>query len=208
MAHLSDDESLHRIVHGDIDPADGVKNLIDRQSGRFTPPEGQLIDYKLSVDFGDIASIAELARDILGFSNSEGGVLVLGVDNGLQSVATHVAVDFRTAREKLGFFLGTRVNFDMDECTPTVSGSPRRLITITVRESATVYPNLLRKDIQLRTSLIRKVKYVRGTLFYREGSETKAESPYGDIEGRARELGFTGAAPRTRTSFLLQEDKP
>lgn len=39
MAQLSDDEILHRIVHGDIDPADGVKNLIDRQSGRFTPPE-------------------------------------------------------------------------------------------------------------------------------------------------------------------------
>jgi hypothetical protein len=55
---------------------------------------------------------------------------------------------------------------------------------------------------------MRKTKYTGGTLFYREGSEIKAESPYGDIEGRARELGFTGAAPRTRTSFLLQEDKP
>lgn len=207
MAQLSDDEILHRIVHGDVEPAEGIGALIDRQSGCFIPKEGHLIDYKLLVDFDDMASLAELARDILGFSNSEGGVLVLGVDDHLQSVESHVAVNFRTARESLGFFLGTRVNFDMDECTPTVLGSARRLITVVVRRSATVYPNLLRKDIQLR-GLIRKVKYVRGTLFYREGAETKAESPYGDIEARARELGFTGAAPRTRTSFLLREDKP
>jgi hypothetical protein len=165
MAQLADDEILRRIIHGDIDPVDGVANLIDRQSGCFTPQEGQLIDYKLSVDFDDMASVAELARDILGFSNSEGGVLILGVADGAQSVESHVAVDFRSARDKLGFFVGTRVNFDMDECTPTVLGSSRRLITITVRESATVYPNLLRKDIQLRTGLIRKVKYVHGTLF-------------------------------------------
>jgi len=208
MARLTDDEVIHRIIHGDVEATDGVPELIDRQTGCFTPPEGQLIDYKLSVDFGDVASIAELARDILGFSNSDGGVLVLGVADGLQSVESHAAVDFRSARESLGYFLGTRVNFDMDECTPNILGSPRRLVTVTVRKSATVYPNLLRKDIQLRSGLIRKVKYVRGTLFYRDGSETKSESPYGDIEGRARDLGFTGAAPRTRTSFLLREDKP
>lgn len=208
MAQLSDEEILKRIVHGDIDAADGIAALINRQTGCFTTPEGQLIDYKLSTDFGDDTSVAELARDILGFSNSSGGVLVLGVVDGSGYISSHPAVEFRVARQSLGLFLGTRVNFDMDECNPAVLGSARRLITITVRRAATVYPNLLRKDIQLRSGLIRKIKYERGTLFYRDGNEIKAESPYGDIEGRARELGFTGAAPRTRTSFLLQEDKP
>src|SRR5437016_622900 len=115
MAQLTDDEILHRVIHGDIDAAEGVTALIDRQSGCLTPPEGQLIDYKLLTDFGDMASVAELARDILAFSNSEGGVLVVGVADNSQRVDSHCAVDFRTAREKLGLFLGTRVNFDMDE---------------------------------------------------------------------------------------------
>jgi Schlafen, AlbA_2 len=208
MVQLSGDEILHRIIHGDVEAADGVAALIDRQSGCLIPPEGHLIDYKLKADFDTTSSIAEIARDILGFSNSEGGVLVIGVADISRDIVSHAPVDFRTARERLGVFLGTRVVFDMDECQPTVLGSMRRLIVVTVRRSATVYSNLLRKDIELRAGLIRKIKYVRGTLFYREGSETKAESPYGDIEGRARELGFTGAAPRTRTSFLLQDDKP
>src|SRR5579862_271281 len=161
LAQLTDDEILHRIIHGDIEAADGVAALINRQTGCLAPSEGPLIDYKLLVNFGDTASIAELARDILGFSNAEGGVVVLGVADGLKNIESHVAVDFRVARENLGYFLGTRVNFDMDECTPTVLGSARRLITITVRESASVYPNLLRKDVQLRAGFIRKVKYVR-----------------------------------------------
>lgn len=208
MAQLNDNEILERLIRGDVDPTEGVAALIDRHSGCFTPPEGQHIDYKLNVDFSDAASIAELARDILGFSNATGGVIILGVSDGSQEVQSHDAVEVRIARERLGYFMGTRVNFDIDECKLTLLGSGRRVIAITVRKSITAYPNLLRKDIQLRTGFMRKVKYVSGTLFYREGSETKAESPYGDIEGRARELMFSGAAPRTRTSFLLQEDKP
>jgi len=208
MAQLTDEEILHRIVHGDIEAAEGVAALVNRQTGCFGPPEGQLIDYKLRADFGDTASVGELARDILGFSNSQGGLIILGVADGTRSVETHIPIDSRNARERLGYFLGTRVNFEIDECKPTILGSTRRLIAISVRRSTTVYPNLLREDIQLRSGFIRKMKYVRGSLIYREGSETRAESPYGDIEGRARELGYTGAAPRTRTSFLLQEDKP
>lgn len=208
MAQLTDEEILQRIVHGDVDAGDGVAALINRQTGCFTSPEGQLIDYKQSVDFDDWDSVAELSRDILGFSNSTGGVLILGVVDGVRTIESHAPVDFRKGRERLGYFFGTRVDFDMDEFKLTVLGSTQSLIVVTVRKSTTVYPNLLRKDIQLRTGFMRKTKYVSGTLFFREDSEIKAESPYGDIEGRARELGFTGAAPRTRTSFLLQEDKP
>lgn len=208
MAQLTDSEILERLVKGDVEPGEGVAALLDRKTGRFGLPEGQHIDYKASADFGDAASVAELARDILGFSNAAGGIILLGVTDGTQDVVSHEKIDFRRSRERLGYYLRTRVNFDVDECNLTVLGSVRRVIVLTVRRSTAVYPNLLRKDIQLRSVFMRKIKYVSGTLFYREGSEIKAESPYGDIEGRARELGFSGAAPRTRTSFLLQEDKP
>ena len=79
---------------------------------------------------------------------------------------------------------------------------------VLVRRSVAAYPTLLRKDIELRPGLIRKVKYCAGSLFYRQGNETLVEPVGGDIDGKARELRFSGAAPRTRSSFLLREDKP
>ena len=83
-----------------------------------------------------------------------------------------------------------------------------RLIVAVVRRSQTAYPNLLPRDVVLEPGHVRRVKYVSGTLFYRRGSQTVAESPYGDIESLARELAFSEAAPRARTSFVLQEDRP
>jgi hypothetical protein len=96
----------------------------------------------------------------------------------------------------------------MEECSVHALGKAFRLITITVHRSLSLYPNPLRKDIELKSGFVRQPKYVKGTVFYRVKDETRAESPFGDVESRARELGFSGAAPRTRTSFLLQEDRP
>jgi hypothetical protein len=208
VVQLSHSEILQRVVAGEVAVRDGISGLIDRGTGRFTAPEGQLIDYKLMLRLDVNSSVAEIARDILAFSNTDGGLLVLGVEDADGSIAGHEQIDFRRLRDCLGPYIGTRVNFDLEECSVTASGRNHLLIVAMVRRSQAAYPNQLRKDIELRPGLVRKLKYVRGTLFYRNGSETLSESPYGDIESRARELGFSGAAPRTRSSFLLQEDKP
>ncbi|MGB6483619.1 MAG: RNA-binding domain-containing protein [Candidatus Acidiferrales bacterium] len=207
MAQLGDQEILERIVRGDVLLRDGLVALLNRNLGHFAADEGQLLDYKRTINAGQQSSIAELARDILGFSNTNGGLLIVGVDNDKVAVG-HEPVDFRALRDALGPFIGTRVDFDLEECPVTIEGQRHRLLGVITRRSQTAYPNQLRKDIELRPGIIRKIKYVRGTLFYRENNETRAESPDGDVESRARSLGFSGAAPRTRTSFLLQEDKP
>ncbi|HLW53997.1 MAG TPA: RNA-binding domain-containing protein [Candidatus Angelobacter sp.] len=205
MVQLNDLEILQRIVSGDVEVDRGLADLVDRGSGLFSPPEGELIDYKRSVD---AENVGELARDILGFSNTNGGLLICGVADVDRSIVGHKAVDFQRVRENLGLLLGTRVDFELEQCRLSIRGTVQPVLTVVVRRSSAVYPNLLRKDIVLRPGLVRKLKYVKGTLFYRQDSNTIAESPYADIESRARDLGFTGAAPRTRTSFLLQEDKP
>jgi len=120
----------------------------------------------------------------------------------------HDPIDGRKLRDAMGPFIGTRVTFDLDEIPVSAQGSIRRLVVFHVRRSLNAYPNLLRKDIDFRPGLVRKLKYLKGTLFYRLGNETFSESPYENVEARAHELRFSGAAPRTRTSFLLQEDKP
>ncbi len=207
MVQLKDNEILRRLVAGDVLPAAAIAAIFDRKTSRFTAEEGQLLDYKLAVFIAQTNSVAELARDILAFSNTDGGVLILGVTD-LNILVGHGRVDFRHLRYSLGPFIGTRVDFDIEEIILSVAGNPLLAVVIIVRRSLTAYPNQLRKDIELRPGLIKKLKYAQGTMFYRSGSETLAETPFGDIESRARELGFSGAAPRTRTSFLLQEDKP
>lgn len=207
MVQLKDIEILSRLVAGDVLPTAGIAAIFDRKLCRFIAEEGQLLDYKQALFIAQISSVAELARDILAFSNTDGGVLVLGV-NDENVLVGHEKVDFRHLRYSLGLFIGTRVDFDIEEVILSVAGNPLRSVVIIVRRSLTAYPNQLRKDIELRPGLIKKLKYVQGTLFYRLDAETLSETPFGDIESRARELGFSGAAPRTRTSFLLQEDKP
>jgi hypothetical protein len=207
MAQLLDIDILQRIFSGDVSTKDALAALVDRQTGRILTPEGELLDYKRELNLERSNAVAELARDILGFSNTHGGLLVIGItDDG--TVVGHKRIDFRVMRDGIGPYSGTRVNFDCEEITVTTGGNPYTLLVFTVHRSLSAYPNLLRKDIELRPSLIRKLKYVKGSLLYRENDSTKAESPYGDVEARARELGFSGAGPRTRTSFLLQEDRP
>jgi len=207
VAQLEDAAILQRIVGGEVQLRDGLAALLDRHTGQFAPNECQLLDYKRTVIVEQRDSVAELARDILGFSNTDGGVLIIGVNNDRVAVG-HAKLDFRALRDALGPFIGTRVNFDLEECAVSIAGKRCELSAVVTRRSQTAYPNQLRKDIELRPGIVRKIKYVRGTLFYRSNNETLAESPNGDIESRARDLGFSGAAPRTRTSFLLQEDKP
>lgn len=207
MVQIRDQEIVERIVRGDVFLRDGLAGLLDRKLGHFSADESHILDYKRAIAIGQRNSIAELARDILAFSNTNGGLLIVGVDND-KIVVGHDPVDFRALRDMLGPFMGTRVDFDIEECNVHVADQKQRLIGVITRRSQTAYPNQLRKDIELRPGIIKKVKYVRGTLFYRRDHETLAESPYGDIESCARSLGFSGAAPRTRTSFLLQEDKP
>jgi hypothetical protein len=134
-------------------------------------------------------------------------VLIIGVTDSREIVG-HDSIDGRKLRDALGPYIGTRLTFDLDEIPVSVQGSTRRLVVLHVRRSLNAYPNLLRKDIDLKPGLVRKLKYLKGTLFYRLEDETFSESPYEDVESRAHELRFSGAAPRTRTSFLLQEDKP
>jgi len=146
-----------------LKPLTGVPALIDRETGCFTPPEGQLIDYKLSVNFGDMASVSELARDILGFSNSDGGVLVLGVADGDRSIASHIAVDFRAARDTLGYFLGTRVNFDMD---PSKNPLP-----IVWRSSEIAHPKFARCHCRPVANILGDRSNTAGDVFLGRGAD-------------------------------------
>ena len=207
MPFLDTSEVVERVLAGSITVKDGLASLFDRQSGLVSLDEGDHVDYKLTVDPYTSASVGELSRDILGFSNAGGGVILIGVNNNHFACGVRV-LDLRRLRDSLGPFVGTRIAYEIDVFNVTISGKTIQLAYALIPKTETSYPHLLRKDISPPSSFIRKPKYVKGTLFYRVADTVQSESPFGDVDSKARDLGFTGASPRTSTSFQIIEDRP
>jgi Putative DNA-binding domain len=113
LAQLTGDEILRKIVTGEVPLYDGILALVDRKTGFFGPNEGYHHDYKETLRI-DPQSVGELAREILGFSNSGGGILIIGVADD-KSVVGHGPVDLKMVRDSLGPYLGTRVDFYSEE---------------------------------------------------------------------------------------------
>lgn len=207
MAQISCDEALTRIMTDEVTVSDGIQGLVDRKLGILQPVEGLQLDYKREFSLAKDNSVAEIARDVLAFSNSQGGLVVIGVDDN-RAIVGHDPIDARKLRDAIGPYIGTRVVFEVITVSLNVQGASKRVVILHVRRSLAAFPNLLRKDIAIRSSLILKLKYVKGTLFYRAKDVIYSESPLGDLEARGRDLGFTGVSARTTTSFTLAEDKP
>jgi len=188
-------------------PPDYISAVVDRIGGQFEDQESKYMDFKEIFSTSDERSVGELARDILAFSNTSGGILIGGVtDEG--KVIGHAPIDYRGLRERLGPFLGTFVDYEIGATSVNVSGHEVSVPYIFVPRSIRSHPNFLRKDIPLRGNFARKVKYLRGSLFFRDGNSTRVEPAGGEIEARAAELRFSSPTPRIGNSFLVEEDKP
>ena len=210
MPTVSPRDLLQRVLEGVGTPADYISAITDRVTGRFEDTESEFMDYKEKVDVHSERSVAELARDILGFSNTRGGVLVIGVnDSGL--VVGHPPLDAHSFRESAGQYLGTFVEYELGSSTVHIGGRETSLAFVLVPRCGRSHPNLLRKDILAGDGppkLAKKIKYLRGSFFFREGDSTRVEPTGGDIESRSHQLGFSAPAPRVGSAFLLEEDKP
>ncbi len=151
--------------------------------------------------------VGEIAKDILGFSNANGGIILFGVDDNGQ-LHGFAPLPAERVRVLVGPFIGTRIVYEVGHAEVSLQGELVTLPFILVHRTAAAYPGLLRRDVELRKGLLQKVKYLKGSLPYREGAETKVEPAGGDVADIARRLGFRLVAPRTRSSFLVVEDRP
>lgn len=199
----TDFDIMRKMINGDddVDIEKAIIALIDKKNKRISPPEGQLIDFKEMLIVSSPGDVGELARDILGFSNADGGILLFGVDDSGQIVGTS-PLETKILREYLGVYLGTRVEYE----THLVDFNGIHLPTIVVLKNKGLHPHLLRKEIELRTGVLRKIKYASGSLFYRKDDKVFVEPHLNNIDEKASELGFTGAAPRTDSAFLFAKD--
>jgi len=108
MVQLSDKAILEKIIQGEVKARDGLLEIIDRSRGTLTALECQMLDFKEKVHLNRVEAIAELAKDVLGFSNADGGILMLGITDDLRIVG-HEKVDPRDLINSLGPYIGTRV---------------------------------------------------------------------------------------------------
>lgn len=207
MAQLSHNEVLEKMMSGNLAVPMAVRALVDRGPGRMLAKEGLLIDFKRELNLGSPASVQEVARDVLGFSNSEGGLLLFGVqDDG--AILGHDLIDSRAFREAIGKFTGTRLSCSVGSCDVSARGRALILPFVLVQRTAAARPNLLHKDIEISPQVAQKVKYRTGSLFYRERDQTKVEPPGDGLYERALLLNFTYATPRARSGLLLADDRP
>jgi hypothetical protein len=166
MASVDVETLIHKMLAGDALPEDLILNLVNRETGRVVLEEGQFMDFKLSVELSEPRAMGELAKDILGFSNSEGGLILVGAsDDGL--VVGHPIVESRKIYEGIRAWIGTRINSEAGNKLVTILGKNANVTYVLVRRTQSHFPELLRKDVELRPGLLRKVKYLRGSLPYR-----------------------------------------
>ncbi|MCU1253666.1 MAG: hypothetical protein JWQ49_6695 [Edaphobacter sp.] len=207
MPYLEAPEVLKRVLEGSVTASEGLVSLVDRSNGTLALPEGLHLDYKAQIDHSSLSAIGECSRDILGFSNAEGGAIVIGFDDSGR-FRWPANMDIHRLHDQLGPFIGTRVTYEIGGLELQIGGRQFSAGYIRAPRNEASYPHLLRKDIVQDSGFSRKTKYVRGSLFYRVNASVLTESPYGDIDGVARELRFTGVGPRTTTSFQIVGDRP
>ncbi len=164
MAQLDCDHVLAKALTGGAEFPPAIRSLVDRESGRMKCSEGHHLDFKEKVDLGSPSSVGELARDILAFSNTEAGVLLVGVrDDG--KVVGHNPIDSREIRQAVGIYAGTRVVFSAGACDVKAQGSSFIVPFIVVQRTTAAGPSLLKRDIGLTPPRAQKVKYRAGSLF-------------------------------------------
>lgn len=185
----------------------GIRSLANRDTGRIEANEGPLIDFKQSCDLHSMLSVQEIARDILGFSNSNGGILLFGVRDD-REILGHNNIDPRSFREAVGRFTGTRLSFRLGTCDVAARGKTYILPFVVIERASTAAPNLLQRDMEVFPQKAKKVKYRVGSLFYREDDQTKVEPPGDELFERCLLLGFTYASPRPRSGLWLANDRP
>jgi hypothetical protein len=207
VAQLTENDVLLKVISRTLSDQTAIRSLANRDTGRIDLKEGPLIDFKQGCDLNSVFSVQEIARDILGFSNSNGGLLLFGVSDD-REILGHNVIEPRVFREAVGRFAGTRLSFRVGSCDVAARGKTYILPFVVIERASTAAPNLLQRDMEVLPQKAKKVKYRVGSLFYREDDQTKVEPPGDGLFERCLLLGFTYATPRPRSGLWLADDRP
>lgn len=156
-------------------------------------------DYKELIDFDNPVGVARLAKDVLGFHNARGGMLVVGVTDKFRApgVSDSQILDSAVLRAKLRKFTGGSVQLFTDQ-TPVASGRKLWLIFVPRRTGQPVAVNE-----NGPTDRKGRPEIAKGSYYLRSGSETRLCTEPADLE-----QVFSGYSVGHLQAYLPDVDEP
>ena len=140
--------------------------------------ESKHIDFKASLDLSAPGAWPEIVKDIVAFSNSGGGVIVIGMDNSGNAtgfdVSAILACDPATITDQVYKYTGVQFS-DIDIAEATMQDKKVALMLISEAPSPLVFTKPGTYQIDDRTQ---KNAFSKGSVYFRHGA--KSEPGYSD----------------------------
>jgi hypothetical protein len=143
-------------------------------------------DYKEKLSLSDPYAVAEFAKDVLAFHNTDGGVIIVGVTDAYAAhgISSGTILDKKQLRDKLVRYSGSEIDIFQD--------------SIELPNGQFIWLIFVRKYLDVPLAVASDGPYQRGAhtfnkgqYFYRDGDEVKRCRSEGDIERIFR--GFSNA---------------
>jgi hypothetical protein len=140
--------------------------------------EGRYWDYKERLPFDTKFAVAEFAKDVLAFHNTEGGVIIVGISNDyvVRGVARSNVLDSKETLDKIRKYVGD--HFDLFQDSIDVTKNRGLWLIFVPKYSDSPRPTAESGPVGRKA----KPVFVKGDYFYREGDEVKRCQNEADIE--------------------------
>jgi hypothetical protein len=160
--------------------------------------ENRYWDYKQEIHLGDNFQIAELAKDILAFHNTEGGAIIVGITNEYSAIGVpHSAIlDTKHLQDKIRRFVGESVRVFQD----AIEVSPGKFLWLIFIPKYAEAPQSMHADGPHRLG---RPVFTKGQFFYRDGDEVRLCKSEGDIE-----RVFRGFSTEHLAAYNYEVDEP
>lgn len=143
--------------------------------------ECEELDYKMDLDFRSPKETLELMKDVVGFSNTLGGYIVIGVNNEYELVGLQASYHFDSSevQQRIGKYCSPDVNVKYGEFSVPAGGETKRVALLYIPESKDIVVTKI--DGQFTNSNGEVVSvFKQHEVYVRSGSSTKraSESDY------------------------------
>jgi hypothetical protein len=161
--------------------------------------ESRYWDYKVELHLTDPYRIAEFAKDVLAFHNTEGGLIIVGIADSyaVLGVSENTILDASKLRDKIMRFAGPSVDVFQD----SIEIIDHRYIWLIFVRKYVNAPQSVERDGPIGAG--GRHVFRRGTYFYRDGDRVKYCESYGDIE-----RVFRGLASERLSAYNYDIDEP
>jgi hypothetical protein len=160
--------------------------------------ESRYWDYKQELRLDDAFQVAEFAKDVIAFHNTDGGLIAVGISDqyAANGIPPSMILDTKRLRDKLRKFTGPDVQIFQN----AIELSPNRLLWLIFIPKHPGTPVPMQTDGPQRSN---RPLFSRGQYFYRDGDEVKLCRSDTDVE-----RVFRGISSARLSAYNYEIDEP